>query len=115
MTTTLLEQLTHLQAALDELAVALRAADADAVLSAEEPLASAISALAPLRGADIQEADRFAVRRALTTLRLTLARCEALGSTADGLGRAMMPPVAYDRAGLRSPLSGGSDRRSPVR
>jgi hypothetical protein len=101
MTTTLLENLTRLQAALDHLARALTSGDAEAVLGAEEPLASAVSALGLIRRRDVESSDRDQVRRAIAALTASLRRCESLGRTVQAIGLAMAPDLSYGPRGLR--------------
>lgn len=88
-----LDALTRLTAALDGLATAMETGDPDAVLAAEAPVGTAVSAL---RGASLGAlAERPNVRQAILDARLVLARCRSLGLassrftaivTSDGYG-----------------------------
>ena len=102
MTTTLLETLVQLQASLDQLGRSLRAVEPAAVVQAEEPLASAVSAMRRLRRSDVESATPSEVRAAIVRVRMALTRCEALGDTAQALGRTMTPDASYGPHGRQS-------------
>jgi hypothetical protein len=114
MTTTLLDTLRSLQASLDELAGSLQAVDAGAVLRAEEPLATAVSAVSHIRRTDVDGADPQQIREAITVLRATLRRCQALGETAEALGQTVTPQLAYGRGGRRVGASPAFRHRHPL-
>ena len=82
MTTTLRDALSRLQSALDALARALTSGDDAAVLAAEEPLGSAVTAVAQLARRRHTEAD--GLREAIDGVRAAMTRCAALGRTAGG-------------------------------
>lgn len=107
MTTTLLDAVTRLQAALDSLAAALAAGEPDAVLAAEEPVAAAVSSLTAFRRRDADRAPGLA--EALARVRAAMQRCEALGESAAQLSLAVFGTSTYDRRGLQ--LVGGAARR----
>ncbi|MCC7010599.1 MAG: hypothetical protein IT184_17450 [Acidobacteria bacterium] len=114
MTTTLLETLTRLQAALDQLAGSLKSASAESVLDAEAPLATAVSAMGRLRRSDVADADPAEVRQAIAAVRAALSRCETLGTTAEALGRAASVDEPYSRRGLQLVPATGMRRALPA-
>ena len=77
------EVLSRLTAALEGLASALASGDAEAVLAAEAPVGTAVSALrlAPLRAISQSPS----ARRAILDARLALARCRTLGHASSRL------------------------------
>jgi hypothetical protein len=100
MTMTLLDAIDRVREALDELASALASGEPANVLAAEEPLGSAVSALAQA-APPANDVERAAVPRALHTVKTALKRCETLGRTADDFVRAVFPDPAYGRRGLQ--------------
>jgi len=90
----------RLRLALDDLARALAAGDAEAVLRAEPPLAEALRAMASVDVAGLDAADRWQVREQLDEALRALARCEALGDVVMDYASAVSEPVAaYGRGG----------------
>lgn len=114
MTTTPLEALARLQAALDTLARALATGDSRQVLAAEEPVASAVSALAPYRTSHVPAADGDRLRRAIVDVQATLARCEALGRTAVAFVDALFPQAVYGRHRLHLLTAPRPERATPA-
>ena len=92
----------ELRTALDALAAALMAGDADAVLAVEPQLHAAVTRRTAAASRP-DAADRDFVRQQVVSARATLARCRALGAasafvadaTLEALGRA----PSYDRHG----------------
>ncbi|MEZ5284191.1 MAG: hypothetical protein R2712_05150 [Vicinamibacterales bacterium] len=74
-----LEAAARLNGSLDELAAALAAPDADAMLAAESTLASTLDAVSAVQPATPAEHD--AVLAAVARARATLARCRILGAS----------------------------------
>ena len=109
MTTTLRDALARLQSALDTLAQALTSGDANAVLSAEVPLGSAASALADLARRRPQP-DTDGLTDAIAGIRNAVARCTALGRTAEEFSRAIFPDTVYGRPTLQLVRPGTSPR-----
>ena len=95
MKTTLLDALIDVQSALEGLARALTTGNSDAVLAAEEPLASAVATLVtrPTPAA----ADIPHLVQAINGVRSAVLRCEALGQSAGDFVRAVLPEPAYAR------------------
>jgi hypothetical protein len=93
------DTIDRLQAALEDLAVALASGQSDAVLAAEGPLADAVRALDG--GTHPDPADALSWRRRVDTVRGLVARCRALGHASGGLLDAMFPPALYGRGGVR--------------
>lgn len=111
MTTTLGDALARLQSALESLAQALTSGDANAVLSAEVPLGSAASTVAALARRPQPDTDGLA--EAIAGVRNAMARCAALGRTAQEFSRAIFPDTVYGRPTLQlvrpaTPPRGGS-------
>jgi len=94
----------QLNAALERLASALESGKPDAVLDAEAPLATAIGLLSNL--------DRISLARdprtpaALLDLRLSVARCRAMGRAAADLSGVLLGQTSYGPAGARPALPG---------
>lgn len=107
---TVLDQARDLRVALDTLASALEAGDADAVLRAEPPLAAAVAACA--RPAT-SIGDRDAVRGEATRVGQLLARCRISGAALAAVLEATLGVLghdgAYDRQGGR-PVTGSIRR-----
>ena len=95
MTTTLLDALLELQAALEGLARALTTGHADKVLAAEEPLASAVASLVTRPAPAPSEIAQLA--RAINGVRGAVLQCEALGKSAGDFIRTVLPEPAYTR------------------
>jgi hypothetical protein len=96
--TTTPDSLDRLQAALDALADALEHGRPDDVLAVEVALGEAVRDLQA--GQPFDAAARSDdLRRRLLNIRLTMQRCEALGSAVRELSEAMQPPVEYGRRG----------------
>ncbi len=93
----------QIRIALDGLASALASGRPDAVLAAEAPLAAAVSALRALDPRAL--ATDPATPQALLDVRLSMARCRALGRSAADLSAVMFPQAAYGPAGTRPAMS----------
>ena len=103
MKTTILEAAARLEQALDELACALVTMNPEPVMRAEETLATAVSILSTVRRGGADEAAE--VRAAVSRVRASVARCEALGQTAGAFSRALAPDATYGRGGTpRAPI-----------
>src|ERR1041385_7307061 len=96
------DTLANLNHALDNLAPALATRGADEVLAAETPLAAAVRALATLPSAD--RTDAVELRQTLIDVRVSLARCQALGSCSGQL-ESRMSSVSYGAHG--TPIKAG--------
>lgn len=99
MTTTLRDALARLQSTLESLAHALTTGDANAVLAAEVPLGSATSAVAAIVRRAHPDTDGLA--DAIAGVRAAMARCTALGRTAQEFSRAIFPDTVYGRPTLQ--------------
>jgi hypothetical protein len=91
--TTSLDALTRLNSALRDLAHALAAGDAPAVLAAEAPIAAALEVVA--HASPTPPDDRARLIEEVQSTRLTLARCRALGASIVDLAEAMAPRATY--------------------
>jgi hypothetical protein len=94
--TTLLDAVHRLDLALVALADALGRADAAAVLASEAALAEALSIVT---SADRAAIDRHALSHAIDAVHLSLARCRALGQSAEDMANIVLPPATYTRSG----------------
>jgi hypothetical protein len=99
MTTSLLDGVTRLQAALDSLARALAAGDGQAVLAAEEPIASAVTALASFPSPAAQSVP--GLPSAIAAVRAAVHRCQVLGEAASQFSQAVLGEATYGRRGLQ--------------
>ena len=94
----------QLQTALDQLASALESGRPEAVLAAELPLASAVG--------DLSTVDKHVLASdpdapvALLELRLSVARCRAMGRASADLGALLFGHAAYSPTGARPVLPG---------
>lgn len=92
------DPLDRLLVALGGLARGLESGSPDAVLEAEAPLASAVSALT---SADLDAvAARPDARAAIANVRLAMERCRTLGEAAADVSR-VLAPSGYSAAGRR--------------
>jgi hypothetical protein len=98
----------RLTLALDAVAGALAAADADGLLVAEEQLSLALSEIALVR--TVEPDDRAQVARELLRARGMLARCAVLGQSAYDATQAVLLALGrspdYARSGARVPAVG---------
>jgi hypothetical protein len=99
MTTILLDAVARLETALNTLAAALAAGDSGAVLRAEEPIASALHALAACPARD--STDASGLGPAILAVRAAMRRCEALGASASQFSRVALRDASYGRRGLQ--------------
>jgi hypothetical protein len=93
--TTLLDAVHQLDASLIGLADALQRGDVAAVLDCETSIADALAVVA---SADRSPADRHALSRAIDAVRLSIARCRALGQASQDLLDIVAPPATYSRS-----------------
>lgn len=98
---TTLDALTHLNAALTELATALASGDMAGVLSAEAPIAAALERMAT--AAPTPTEDRARLAETVQRTRLTLVRCQALGASIAELAEALAPRATYAPSTNRRP------------
>jgi hypothetical protein len=103
MTTTLLDAIERLQISLDQLARALATAESETVLAAEEPLATAVTALAAFRRRDT--GDLTGLPDAIARARAAVRRCQSLGASAEQFSRAVLGEPSYGRRGLQAVAS----------
>lgn len=118
MTTTLRDAIARLHSTLDALAQALTSGDANAVLAAEVPLGSAVTAVASM--ARRTQTDTDGLPDAIAGVRTAMDRCTTLGRTAEEFSRAFFPDAVYGRPGLHlvraaAPLSGRAGTSRGVR
>lgn len=99
--TTLPDALIDVEAALERLSAAMVTGQADAVLSAEEPLAAAIRRLVTCPAPS--GADRTAVYQGIRNVRLALMKCQLLGRSSAALEQALTAEPAYSATGSRVP------------
>lgn len=90
-----LDTTARLNASLDEVAAALSAPDAEALLAAETGLAAALTELA--RPSTVTADERSALAAEVIRARATLARCRILGASAADV--ALLSLAAQGRAG----------------
>jgi hypothetical protein len=95
--TTLPEAAARVRTALEELASALVSFNPEPVLRAEETLGAAVTALARARRDSAGDPD--ALRDTVRGIREALARCQALGRSAEAVTRLMLQGAAYGRTG----------------
>jgi hypothetical protein len=88
--------LTRLTVALDGLAAAMESGDPDAVLAAEAPVGTAVSALRLVPVAEL--ARRSDVRSKVLDAKLALARCRTLGHAATRM-TAIVTSTGYGPSG----------------
>jgi hypothetical protein len=107
-----LDAAVRLNASLDEVAAALAAPDADALLTAEAGLASALAELGV--STDAGPADRARIAAEVARARATLARCRVLGAAISDATRialvAQGRAADYTRSGGPTPAPAGEAR-----
>lgn len=107
-----LDATARLVGLLDEMAVALAAPDADALLALEARLASALTDLAP--PFEVASADRPRLAGAVARAGATLARCQVLATSLSDAARLSLDAQGlagqYGRSGGQAPVATGAAR-----
>lgn len=112
-----LDAALRVNASLDEVAAALAAPDADALLAAETGLAAALAGLD--LSVPASAADRAHVRDLVLRARATLARCQVLGSALSDAARLSLAAQGhssdYGRSGAEAPAAAARGQRLRAR
>jgi hypothetical protein len=102
------DALRRARAALDDLAAAMVAGRADAVLTCEAQVSDAARHLSDAAASEnvVTSVDRAEVVAACLAVRAALLRCQMLGNASATLERVVVPTPAYDGPVGRTPRQG---------